>query len=125
MPAPAGFPVQTREVTVPIAGCETHLLLSGYADRLLVVATQVGTLGAVLQAQKETVLGGGSTYRVETLMGRRDDPLLQLAARQLAERLAVEGCEKPLVLCLGLRQDSSSLEAVRQLIDVVLAHPVW
>lgn len=124
-PPPAGFPVATREVLCTVGGHPTHVLLSAYADRLLIVATQVGTLGTVLHAEKETVLGGGTTYRVETLVGRRDDPLLELCARQLAERVAAAGCERPLVVCLGLRPGGSSLEAVREIVQAVLDNPVW
>lgn len=125
MAAPHGFPVQTRTTQCSIGGCETHFQLSGYADRVLVVATQVGTLGTIMQAEKETVLGGGSTYRVETLVGRRDDPLLELCTRQLAERLSEAGCDRPLLLCLGLKKESSSLEAVRQVVQTVMDNPVW
>jgi proteasome assembly chaperone 3 len=125
MSVPQPFPVQTRQLRAAIGGCETDILLSGYADRVLIVVTQVGSLGTVMQAEKETVLGGGSTYRVETLMGRRDDPMLELCTRQLAERLAEAECARPLVVCLGLRPSSSSLEAVRQIVQAVLENPVW
>lgn len=119
------FPVATRELTATIGGTETQLLLSAYADRVLVVVTQVGSLGTILHAQKEEVLGGGTTYRVETLVGRRDDPLPELCARQLVERAAEAGCTRPLLLCLGLRPGGSSLEAVRQIVGLVLDNPVW
>lgn len=50
-------------------GRTTEFALTGYSDRLLVVASQLGSLGSILGAEKEAVLGGGSTYRVDTLLG--------------------------------------------------------
>lgn len=91
----------------------------------MVVATQLGTLGTMLHAQKETVFGGGTTYRVDTLLGPREQPLLELCARQLAERLAAAGCERPLLLCLALEQAALTRQAVQQVIDLVFRHPVW
>ena len=50
-------------------GRTTEFALTGYSDRLLVVASQLGSLGSILAAEKEAVLGGGSTYQVDTLLG--------------------------------------------------------
>ena len=123
--APAAFPLATRQLAACVGGRETQVLLSGFADRVMVVVTQVGTLGTVLHAERESVLGGGATFRVEALLGRRDDPLPELCARQLAERLAAAGCERPLLLCLGLAPGGASLEAVRQIVELVMENPVW
>ena len=127
-----GFPVRSSQSSCDIEGQATQFLLSAYADRVLVVVTQLESLGAVLHAQKETVLGGGSTYRVDMLLGGREDPALELCARQLAERLSEDGCERPLLLCLGLRRQRSgggggaSVAAVRAIVAHVLAsEPVW
>lgn len=121
----AAFPAPTAQFTAQIGGQPAYLALTAYADRLMVVCTQLGTLGAVLAAERETSLGSGPTYRVDTLLGRRDDPLPELAARQLAERLADAGCDRPLLLCLALAKGALTPAAVAELIDAVLQHPVW
>ena len=57
--------------------------------------------------------------------GRRDEPLAELCARQLAERLCEAGCECPLLLCLALERAALTKAAVQQVVQQVLAHPVW
>jgi proteasome assembly chaperone 3 len=96
----------SRQSSSELGGRPTDFLITTYQDRILVLITQLGTLGTVLHAEKETVLGGGSTFRVDTLLGHRDDPLPELCARQLVEQLAAEGCTLPLLLCLSLDQTS-------------------
>ena len=48
--APA-FPVRTRQFIAEVGGAEASFVLSGYADRVMVVVTQVGTLGTIQQAR--------------------------------------------------------------------------
>lgn len=76
-----------------------------------------------LQARREGPQREGATYRVDTLLGAREDPLPELAARALAEALAAAGCDRPLLLCLGVR--GLTQQGVRDLVRHVLAHPVW
>ncbi|KAK9842255.1 hypothetical protein WJX81_002903 [Elliptochloris bilobata] len=117
------FPLRTQQFEATIAGVTTSFLLTAYADRILVVATQLGTLGTVLQARAEAALDSPASYSVDALLGRRGEPALDLAARRLAEELAAAGCRRPLLLCLGLREHS--LAVVRPLVEAVLSHPVW
>lgn len=121
----ASLPCQSCTWSVPIEGIDCSFAITAYTDRLLVIASQTGTLGAVLAAERETVLGGGSTYRVDTLLGRRDEPLPELCARQLAERLTASGCDRPLLLCLALQRPALTPAAVKEVLQQVLAHPVW
>ena len=116
--------MRSESFAVDIAGRATEFMLTAFLDRIMIVATQLGTLGSVLHAEKETV-GGGSTYRVETLLGRRDEPLAELCARQLAERLDAAGCDRPLLLCLALERDALTPAAVKQVLQAVEQHPVW
>lgn len=118
-------PLPTASWQALIGGIDCAFAVTAYADRLLVIASQTGTLGAVLHAQRETVLGGGSTYRIDTLLGRRDEPLPELAARQLAERLAAAGCDRPLLLCLALQRAALTPAAIKELLAQVMEHPVW
>ena len=48
--APA-FPVKTQEFQADVEGINTSFILSAYADRIMVVATQLGTFGTVLTAR--------------------------------------------------------------------------
>jgi len=134
MATPTGFPVRTSSATITLGnGVETSVFISAYADRILFIVTQVGTLGTMVQAQKETVLGGGTTFSTATLLGTRDDPIPELCARQLVEKLSQSGCDLPILLCLGLQRDpsgadrdpSSQRELMNGILDACLAHPLW
>ncbi len=121
----AALPCRSESFCSEVGGRPADFLLTAYADRLLVVCTQLGTLGSILAAQRESVLGGGTIYQVETLLGPREQPLPELCARQLAERLAAAGCGQPLLLCLALHREALTRQGVQQVVDAVLAHPVW
>ena len=45
------FPVRTEQWTADVSGTSTEFLSSLYADRLMVVATQVGALGTIQSAK--------------------------------------------------------------------------
>ncbi len=45
------FPVRTRQWRAPVEGVETDFAVSGYADWVMLVATQTGTLGTMMQAR--------------------------------------------------------------------------
>jgi proteasome assembly chaperone 3 len=134
MAAPTGFPVRTHSAAITLKnGFETSVFTSVYADRIMFIVTQVGTLGTMVQAQKETVLGGGTTFSTATLLGTRDDPLPELCARQLIEKLSQTGCNLPIILCLGLKRSPSGedrdpslqRELMSGVIDACLANPLW
>ena len=85
----------------------------------------------MVQAEKETVLGGGTTFSTATLLGSRDDPIPELCARQLVEKLSQAGCDLPVLLCLGLergpseRDPSTQRELVSGVVDACFANPLW
>ena len=58
--------------------------------------------------------------RREVLLGRRNDPLLEVLARQLIERLAVAKCQKDLTLWVGLLR-SDDPESIKGVIEAVCA----
>ena len=45
------FPVRTQQWTADVSGVNTDFLLLLYADRLMVVATQLGALGTIQSAK--------------------------------------------------------------------------
>ncbi|CAL5228718.1 g11901 [Coccomyxa viridis] len=117
------FPVRTQQWRGNVSGITTDFISSLYADRLMVVATQVGALGTIQSAKAEAVLEGRHTFTVETLLGRRDETTLTICPRALSEKLLDAGCSRPLLLCIGLRDHSR--DAMRSIIQEVLAHPLW
>jgi proteasome assembly chaperone 3 len=63
------------------------------------------------------------SFSVNTLMGKRDEPVLELCARRVAEQMLDAGCTKSLLMTLALRDHSPSVLA--PIIAALEAHKVW
>lgn len=48
---PAGFPVGVKAVRVPIAGASTDIIVNTYVDAVVLIASQLGTVGTIIQAK--------------------------------------------------------------------------
>lgn len=72
---------------------------------------------------RDVALGGGETFAVDTLIGRRDEPMLELCARRVAGSMANGGCTKALLMGIGLRQHTR--ESLKAMIDTIEENKVW
>ncbi|XP_011013860.1 PREDICTED: uncharacterized protein LOC105141695 [Populus euphratica] len=117
------FPVTHKECSVVIKGNKTDVVISGYDDHFLVIATQIGSMGTILHARKDESLSIHPTFNVSVIFGKRDEPMLVACARQLIEHISTSGSSKPLVLSLGLQDHSS--ETLRGVVSAVTANRVW
>ncbi|KAI8463093.1 MAG: hypothetical protein J3K34DRAFT_445302 [Monoraphidium minutum] len=112
---PPGFPVSVRAAVLDVGGAPIDVVVSKYEDGLFLVASQIGAFGTVMRAKPDaTAEGRALTYSTAVLLGRRDEPLLALAARQLVEAAVEAGNTRPLTLSLGLKEHS--LAAIKQLV---------
>ncbi|GFR47526.1 hypothetical protein Agub_g9244 [Astrephomene gubernaculifera] len=118
-----GFPVRNRIFARLIDGVVTNFVWNLYLDHLLLVITQIGTVGTVIAARRDASFEGRSTYSTSVVVGRREDPGVELAARQLVQALGEMGCSRPITLCLGVRELQPA--CVRQLVAAVRQDNVW
>ncbi|KAH6774429.1 proteasome assembly chaperone-like protein [Perilla frutescens var. frutescens] len=100
------FPVRQTSLCLDINGHKTDIIISSYEDHIFVMATQIGSMGTILQARKEGGVSVDPTYTVSVVLGKRDEPMLVACARQLIEYISKSGSSKALVLSLGLRDHS-------------------
>eukprot|EP00882_Tetradesmus_deserticola_P008435 GHRQ01008894.1.p4 GENE.GHRQ01008894.1~~GHRQ01008894.1.p4 ORF type:complete len:129 (+),score=33.35 GHRQ01008894.1:176-562(+) len=114
---PAGFPVAVRTASVEIDGLATDIISNTYLDAVVLIASQLGTMGTIIQAKQDATFEGKSTFSTSVLVGKRDEPLLTVAARQLVEHANSRGITKPLLCCLAFKQHTP--ETVKQLLAVV------
>ena len=96
-----------------IAGVHTQCCVGVHDDRIVVILTQLKKIGTVLDIRRDTAVhpqsmiqamdsgGPQKAWRIRTLLGRRDDVLLQLLARQLAEKVGAYS-PLPILLCVAL-----------------------
>ncbi|QDZ17599.1 proteasome assembly chaperone [Chloropicon primus] len=116
----AGSIVPKQCFSADILGVPTDFAIMEF-DQIMVVATQMGKLGTLLQARQDSLT---QTYSVEVLLGRRNDPLLEVLARQLIEKLAMARCPKNLTIWLGLK-DPSNPDAIKGIIAAVSDKRPW
>ena len=108
--------VPTESFSADVAGVPTEVMVLEF-DQVMAIVTQVDRLGTLLQAKQDAYT---QTYSVEVLLGRRNDPLLEVLARQLIERLAVAKCQKDLTLWVGLLR-SDDPESIKGVIEAICA----
>lgn len=99
-------------------------MLIVYCDRVFVAITQLGKFGTIMKAWAEPKSEGGSIFQVSTLMGKRDDPLLHIYARQIIERLS-SSIDKPLLLSLSLKPESRDAGTFQEILNELFQHNAW
>lgn len=112
-------PVRSQAFSAVVQGRPTEFCVSFYVDRVMIVITQLKTFGVIMQCTREQVLGGGSTFRVDTLLGSRQAELPQLCARQLGQLASDAGIQLPLLVSLGLEPDAATPAAVREILQAL------
>ena len=88
-----------------IDGVHTEVVVTEFADRVLVLATQIGKLGT-MYLTRDAGPGGGRGFEppeVRVLVGRREDEMLEATARRLAQVIQARGSTKQVLVSLGLR----------------------
>ena len=72
----SGCAPQLLQTCLYANGVKTNILCQSFTDRHFVLITQNCKVGTLIQAWAEDVPSGGYTFHTQTLLGRRDDPLL-------------------------------------------------
>lgn len=121
--SPAGFPVPHKKLTIDIKKIKTDLVICRYEDHFLVIVTQLGSMGTLLQARKEEGVSVQPTFNVSVIFGKRDEPLLSACARQLIENISAAGSSMSLVLSLGLKDHS--VDTIKAIVSVVIENRMW
>ena len=110
-----GFPPQGLRRIHHSEDLETELMVSLHSDRVFVVISQGNKLGSLLSASLE-VSGQGNSILVRSLLGRRDDPLLSIYARNIAEETA-RTTTRPLLLAISLAEEGRSPQIFHEVLD--------
>lgn len=76
-----------------------------------------------ISAVKETTFGGAHAFEVSVLLGKREVMELQLCARQIVAAMDADGCAKPLLLSIALKDHT--VDTIRQVVEQVKGLRVW
>ncbi|RLN52701.1 hypothetical protein BBJ29_002800 [Phytophthora kernoviae] len=119
MPTPAVL--HTKKTRKDINGVPTDIAVSIFVDRVFIVVTQLGTFGTLVEAQQKDSISGKFQPDIHIRLGRRDDPLLLVYARQFLEHFGVPA-GLPILAAIGLKDRSSeTFEVVMQNVKALFA----
>ena len=121
-PMPQGIPT-TLTRCYNIAGTETDCLVQLFGDRTLFGISQLdGKLGTwVTCAIEESEMNSCISFHVEVVLGQREDPLIGVYARHLAEsisKLKIRDPSPPLLLGISIKDRDPKVFTV--LIDLLV-----
>ena len=120
----SNYPVQTKGRVISNNGMiVTEIVCTTYTDRHFIVISQMNKFGTVINAWAETK-DGGKTFDMVTLLGRRDDPLLSVYARQLVERIS-SFSDKPLLLAIALQSNGRDTETFQNVLNEITRINSW
>ncbi|CAK4089902.1 unnamed protein product [Aphanomyces euteiches] len=99
---------------------ETTLIVSEFSDRIFIAVTQLGTFGTIIEATSKENLNGNPHIDISVRLGKRDDPLLLIYARQFLERFGIPR-GKSIVAAVGLKdRTSETFEVVINAIQTLI-----
>jgi proteasome assembly chaperone 3 len=118
-------PIQTKSSLLSTNGevC-TDIICTTYNDRHFVVISQMKKFGTLINAWAETKADGGKSFDMVTLLGRRDDPLLNVYARQLIEKISLVS-DKPLLLAVALVAGGRDVETFQNVLNNIASNNSW
>ncbi len=99
----SGFPPQKKTSFVNKSGVRTDIVCTSFSDHHFVVISQVRKFGTLIKAWVDRHGdSSGTTFEMNVLLGKRDDTLLTVYARQIIERIS-HFSDKPLLLAIALQ----------------------
>jgi len=115
------------ETTIEIDATPTSLVCIEYSNKLFISVSTSGNFSSLLLVKSEGELEPGATqssssgiYDVRTIFGQ-EEPLLQIFARHLAEKLRIQhDITKPLLLSIGVLKDQLNNQTLFKQIEATL-----
>mmetsp|Transcript_7096 Transcript_7096/g.10591 ORF Transcript_7096/g.10591 Transcript_7096/m.10591 type:complete len:133 (-) Transcript_7096:26-424(-) len=105
-------------------GVTTKVVVSSYSDRHFVLVTQIDKVGTLITAQSLVSPDGSVVYDLATVFGRRDDPLLDVYARQIIERISKHS-KHPLILGISLKEDGRDSVIFQEVLRTIETIRTW
>jgi hypothetical protein len=111
----AQAPPATQTAAI-IGGHHTEVTRVVYSDSEFWIVTQVGKIGNVVRCAKQIAVTGQETVICETLFGKRGDPVCDLFARVMAEKI-LASTMKPVTLGFALKSGEKT-EDLREIVTL-------
>lgn len=119
------FPAVNQAQVVNEAGVVSEIVCSSYDDYHFVNISQIGKMGTVIRVWSNKLEGvGEASYDMTTLLGKRDDPLLDVYARQIIEKVAVHS-NRPLILGIALKPEGRDAKTFQDILNKLFEINTW
>jgi proteasome assembly chaperone 3 len=119
------FPAVNRAQVTNADGLVTDIVCTTYDDYHFVNITQLQKMGTVIRAWSNKLEGLGDTsYEMSTLLGKRDDPLLDVYARQIIEKVSARS-NKPLLLGVALKPEGRDAKTFQDILNKLFEIATW
>ena len=102
----------------------TEIICTSFNDRHFVVISQMKKMGTLINAWTEKKADGGKSFDMVTVLGRRDDPLLNVYARQLIEKISLAS-DLPLLLAIALVPEGRDVETFQCVLNTIANKNSW
>ncbi len=115
---PSSLPSETK-IEIELNGVKTEIMCATFDSKILIFITQINKIGTFIKAWADSKADGGKIYQTSIVLGKRDDPLLTIYARQLIEKISLFS-SKSLLLGISLKEEGRSREHFQEIINKVL-----
>jgi hypothetical protein len=116
----------TNSASLTIGGIQTDIQCTSYSDRHFVVVSQLGNFGTFVNAWCEESPDGNTLYQTKVLLGKREEPILHIYARQIIEKIVTSSTSrKPLVLAISLHKDSQGAGTMQEVLNKLFEINTW
>ena len=119
------FPATRSAVVRSAEGVETTIISTSFDDYHFVNITQINKMGTVIHAWPNKIEGMGDViFETKTLLGKREDTLLDVYARQIIERIE-KVSNKPLILAISLKEEGRDAKTFSNILNELYSISGW
>uniref|UniRef100_A0A1A8HZ65 Proteasome (Prosome, macropain) assembly chaperone 3 n=1 Tax=Nothobranchius kuhntae TaxID=321403 RepID=A0A1A8HZ65_NOTKU len=116
--------IKSKQAHKDVNGISTEVICTEFSNYIFIVLTQYGKIGTLISVTPDSRSNDISTLTFSTrvLLGK-DEPMTHVCARNLALFVSQEAGNRPVLLGLALKD--SSLDAVKQMKEMIRSCQVW
>ncbi|KAG8006826.1 Proteasome assembly chaperone 3, partial [Nibea albiflora] len=116
--------IRSKQTEKEVNGIPTQVVCTEFSNYIFVVLTQYGKIGTLISVTPDSRSNDISTPTLSTkvLLGK-DEPLTHVCAKNLAMFVSQEASNRPVLLGLALKD--SSIDAIKQMKEIIKSCQVW
>ncbi|XP_051904999.1 proteasome assembly chaperone 3 [Hippocampus zosterae] len=116
--------ISSRQTHKEINGITTQVVCTEFSNYMFIVITQYGKIGTLVSVTPESRCDDFSNpmFSTKVLLGK-DEPLTHVCGKNLGTFVCQEAGNRPILLGLALKD--SSIDAIKQMKELIKSCKVW